>query len=411
MKNFILPLTVFLCLSSVSSADQQPEQPWLTYENVGARPYKSITLLVSRMSEQETSVSVSIKDYRDTSIDYRMTLDNRETELLKSQVVAADFFSQSNAHENHATKHAGVTELIVTLDGQTNQVRYAYLMALEPLTQHLRLMINQAIVVDKLERDKDYYAVLGAVSPQLAALKVLQPQVFAAPLRNSLETIDDLQALSRSLQSLSWLLDTDDFKNLVERGLARVSPERKSLWLTTLTRNEFYGSLNRASQNALLPVFLNELKRRYRPPRDYGGPDDSAYFSMIGRVADNRYVEAIPYLLELLDANDKPYAEAQLHALPKMGEVALKYIEKTLLSQRKVDRIVAAELLVVSARLNPNAGYYNPVSAEEFARIRQELIDTFVPMLKGMAEQDADSLVREAAKKSVEIIEAELRKA
>lgn len=391
-----------------SNGEQQKESPWLVYNINRNRIYKSVKVHIFNSN----TVLVSIEKYQEKLPSYWFKLNEKEMTTLRMLITSTQFLSPIEPRSNQPERcmHAGISTLTITLEGKTNKSQFCFNEILKPLTQHLWLMINQAVIHNKLEKDNDLYAVLGAVSPQTASDKVLQPQTFIEPLRGQIESAEAYQKLSWGLQALSWLIAPHEFSEYVSNILDHLSLDRESLWLETLSQHEFYGNLSKSSSAALLPIFLDKLKKNYHPPQNYGYPNDSSYYKMINLLGYKRFTQAIPYLLELVKKNDKPYAEAQLFALPIMGEPALEHIQSILDNDRSIDKIVGAEMLVISSRLNPKAGYSNPVSEDEFIRIRNRLTEEFIPLLKEMAENDTNKKVRESAQKAIEDIKLELKK-
>ena len=102
---------------------------------------------------------------------------------------------------------------------------------------------------------------------------------------------------------------------------------------------------------------------------------EGIYSDILHLLGRHRYQPAIPLLRKLVEMSERPYMTSQLVTLPAMGEAALPALKEMLGGNQKKQQMIAAEMLVISSRLNPQAGYSDPVSGNEFVKIRNEFLN------------------------------------
>lgn len=401
-------ILLFLTFTSCSFAENQTETPWLHFKwSGGHSPYRFVELNI----QNTDVVLVTFKKYNDQPINYKTTLNKQEKEMLIELIRSTAFFNEPETDNiGPFVGGLGLSELTISLADRKKDLKYGNRPNLKPLTNYLWLIINQAIIWEDFKNKKDIYSVLCAFNPRAAARKALQPEVFLEPVKKFTSQADEFSDLSYGLQTLVLFLTPEEFSNYVALEIKKANKERRSLILITLATHECYGNFPNKYLQALFPIYLEELQRNYLPPKRWGEPDQTAYSRFLDLLGEKQYIPAIPYILKLVNIHTKPYMQGYLYALPDMGEVALPYIFDILSSNRKELRIVGAEMLVLSARKNPESGASDPVSAEEFKRIKIKLESQFIPMLDKMAKEDLDMEVREIAKQSSEEIKNELLK-
>ncbi len=210
---------------------------------------------------------------------------------------------------------------------------------------------------------------------------------------------------SLALQALAWILPAPEFAEQVRTFLGELEEPRRHGFLVDLG---YIGNYPEDRQRALYPVMLAELRAHFLPESWMTSPHFDTYRGMLDILAGARYLEAIPYVMELANAHRSPYSEALFFALPRMGLPAVPSIRVLMEDRRMEQQLLGIEMLPILARLDPVAGFTNPVTAEDFLKIKREIDRTFLPLLRRLSEdRSKDERVRDAARTAIQEIMAE----
>jgi hypothetical protein len=347
---------------------------------------------------------VSYERQNDKAITVRLMLSPSEMQALKTRIRAAgevDLPADNAIPENDA----GRTILRLTRGGSVVQWSFAHHEPLEPTTQFVNMMFNQAVILHDLENKDDAYAALGAVSDSLVMRKVLQPAALEAPLRALVHRSNDMQKLSQALQALSNLVSPDELMGMFTTELETAAPERK----ITLLHSLCYGGpgLSPDHRRALIPLSSLELRSVSATLPELPAYSKQVYADLIRFLGRQRDAQAVPVLILIAEAEAEPTLanqgtrELARVALAETGYSAIAPLVALLDHKSAAVRCFAAETFGLMLTISPHG---RP------AYERQQMISylkQMIPRFELLARSDADAKVRQAAAKAIQLMQAE----
>jgi PHD/YefM family antitoxin component YafN of YafNO toxin-antitoxin module len=281
-------------------------------------------------------------------------------------------------------------------------LKFGYRPTLQPLSEFLWKILAQAEAWEALQAG-DVYDTMGAIVLSDTRAKALQPFVLKKPLMEFLRAAHEPRQTDSALAALAAIMTPEEFAGFVAEQRQSDREARPIIGpFSSYTKNH---------QLALCPVWLDYLKEKYPQPNDFARPDKfntaSGLCNLLGEL---RYEPAIPYFLQIFDAQKEAGFSAPLSALGRIGAPCLYQLNARLDSPAQAHRLNAMEIMTVVFRNNYKNAVPNPVSEWEFDQMRRTFNEMILPKLTKVAEADAVPAVRAKAAETIATIKTELTK-
>lgn len=392
MIRFLLySLAFFLALQVLPAS----EKPYLTYkEQGGLSPYKEIVVIIEKSGQTHVQI-----EKRSPRFNYETRLENEELETLRTLVRATDFFSQPDKDPSFATD-VGETEITVNDAERARTLRFGYRPSLHPLTEFILKIAWQAEAWEAL-RTGNAYDVVGALVPSDSRGKALQPHLFKEPLMAFLRSTRESRKTNYALEALAAVTTPEEFAGFVA-SQSRPDPRTGPVLGP-------YGNYPKSHRLALCPLCLAYLKENYPQPNDYARGDNVTRF-LSDILGEFRYEPAIPYFLQLFDAQNEVALSIPLICLARIGRPCLYELVTRLDSKNEAHRLNAMKVMTLAFRSNSKNPVTNPVSDYEFDEMRKVFRGMVLPKLTQLSEKDSVEAVREEAARTIGQITSELTK-
>jgi hypothetical protein len=174
--------------------------------------------------------------------------------------------------------------------------------------------------------------------------------------------------------------------------------------------DNFPSSLPKTHKTAILGFYLKWVREYADQEKDFSSNERNALLGIRSHLADARYAPAIPYFAELIEKYDLMTTDVRCGYLGRMGLEGVKLATQFLKSSRKETRIAAIETIGIGARANPHSGFWNPLSAGQYDRIKSLYNQATLPLLSKMAKDDPDERVRVAAASAAREVRLQMAK-
>lgn len=373
-----------------------PEDEFLFYRNEGA-PSPSVEVRILT----DGSGTAAFRRHPDQGRRMSFRLNAGELQAVMTLVRAADFFSLPD-DDTEAVTHAGTSTLRISMGGSRRDLSYVYRSALNPLTEFLRKIVQQGVLLADLSEKGDAYSTLTALSPWSSGPEVLQPEVFAQPLMELVRRTGDDRTRLLAIEGLSWVTTPEQWMGFLAGELERSDHARRLSILKALVSHPFTGNLSKTHLRILSPLFLDHLRH---VPEDFKGlPHEErlVYSSLMSFLGDRRYTPAIPRLISLAEAVATKGDSWPIRPLAMMRGDAIGPLEDILSSPNPDVRGTAVETLrdILGYRAQAET-----LSVREKTEILRRLRTSTAPRLEALMARDPDGRVRDAAKRALEQIE------
>ncbi len=393
----------FLGVTATVAQDRPKDEPFIDFAWQGGRsPYRTVRVTVTTTGAAE----VAVTKQAGPPIAYGTSLTCAELNGLRDAIQAGKFFTRPEQDER-AMKDTGVTTLTVRVGEQGRSFSYRHCPDLEPVSRMLWGLVVQAEAIRALERDDDIYQSTGVVNNRSAGSKALQTAALKEPLLKYVQAHGDRQRVEWALTALAFVTTAKEFGEIVAQGVA--DPKQREVLLTIIGTHPFHGNIPVEHWLALCPVYL-AFARDARPRQNQLTKAEAQALGEFTRMlGETRYVLAIPVLKTWFEAHEKPYVDGSFAPLAKMGLASLEALTPYLRSEKESYRLNTIELLVIASRGGPRAGFSNPQTEQEYARMIPMFTDTVIPQLVEMAERDPSAKVKTKAGKGVEEIQKHVK--
>jgi len=364
----------------------------------GHSPIKTATVTVTDTG----CAGVAVEWYAGKpELHYSTQLSQDELADLSTRVDAARLFDATELEPSGFVKGAEVS-ITVAREGRKRTYSYTHDPLMAPVEQVCWKLITQAEVLREIEQDGDIYVAAGSVNPRTAGLKVLQPDRLTAPLMGCASTNTDRQKVGWSLEALACLLTPEAFAGFVARQTA--DPSRRDLYLGLVGTDSFTGNIPESHLEALCPLYLAFSRDAYPRRKALSDSERQALSEFADQLGEVRYQPGISMFRDWFEAHRKPRLDASLTPLATMGASSLGAVSPYLDSTNMCYRINAIQLLTISARLSPRAGYAHPLPEHEYNRMIPVFTNAILPRLLVLSTNDPSEKVRaKAAAAAVEI--------
>ncbi|MEO5914662.1 MAG: hypothetical protein ABIS50_10545 [Luteolibacter sp.] len=394
------PYPAFLLGVMLAGGVGAQEKPLLTYQWQGGHsPYKQVRVVISQTGD----ATVSWQRHEPPVLEYQTTLSAEELGAVQAMIRSTDFFEQSG-ETPVILRDAGETEFSIESGGKGKTLKYLSLPALAPMEGMIGKLTAQAFAMQAIESDGDIGAAACAVSPPLAGGKALQPGVLKKPLMTYVRGRHTRQKVQCALEALSYVTTPEEYCGFISMGLDDWL-QRETL-LSIIGSRPFCGNIPDAHLESLCPIYLSYVRGTASREAELTQTEKEALSSFTDLLGESRYEPAIPVLLKWFEAHDRPGATASLTPIAKMGEAGLAVLIPYLDSPNENYRINAIELLAITSRLGPHAGFSHPLTEYQYEKMIPIFVDKAIPRLRELAVNDPSKLVRKRAEETL----AEIRK-
>jgi len=382
-------LAIFITANLASAA---AEQPFVTYKHGrGHSPYTELTVtvgvsgaVVARIAKQQSS------------FDYETVLSPHELSGLRAIVRVTDFFSQSDRANQPIPTDTGETEITVSEPERQRTLKFSYRPELDPLRDFFWKLITEAEVVHDLDQ--------GGRLPSipLSSEKILQPERLKAPLIKFALSQTDLRKAEQALGLLLPFVTPEELIGLIKQKQEQNPASRAFLACV--------GKEPRPYSHALCPIYLQFVKENYPRRNEFSQWESDLFFRAVGSLVSARYPPAIPLFLTWFDSASGPTMSGPWSSLPSFGVAGTRAFIPKLDSNDAHHRQQAAELLLASARLNPQNKYPDPISEHEYDQMRELFTKQVIPKLRTISRADDSTEWRVKAHRLRDEIEFEIKK-
>lgn len=352
--------------------------PILRYERSGGQFYGNVSVSF----EEDGSTHAEIRRSEKESYAYDLILDEFERQYLRSLIDSSRLLSSGELQNSASVdQHYGQSKFILGPKGTEKTGKILSARDHPNLEEFLHLIVNQAMVMHRLSQYDDVYSAMIAVSPRAAAPKVLQTRVFREPLVELVRRSADRIKTGHALEALQYLLSPEQFSGLVRQALFSEDGTVQTKWRFSIP----FGNLEKPFQSGLMPVFLNaaiQLKSKEAKTNE----EDAMFLGFLETMAGQRYQPAISLVLEMKSELSGPRLTPRMIVLARFGLPALPHIRDLLQSTDLNTRLNACELVLLCARLNPDAEYANPVGKDQYDQIRRYITGSVVPVIDTIAK-------------------------
>ena len=394
--------SVFIISLMLAAGAGAQEAPLLSYQWMGGHsPYKQIGVVIMRTGD----ATVSWQMREPPLLEYRTTLSAEEIESLHALIRSTDFFAQS-AETPIDLRDAGETELTIQSGGQGKTLKYLISSALAPMDEMIGKLTAQAFAMKAIESNGDIGTAARAVSPTSAGVKALQPGVLKRPLMTYASGHHARQNVKWALEALSHLTTPEEYRGFISMGLD--DPLQREMLLSIMGNHPF--NIPKTHLNALCPIFLTYVRDAASREAGLTQIEKESLESFTYLLGDSRYEPAIPVLLKWFEAHDQPGITTPLTPLAKMGHAGLAVLIPYLDSLNDNYRSNAIELLTITSRLGPHAGFASPLTEYEYGRMIPLFVDKVIPRLRELAESDPSKFVRKTANEGLVEIQERVEK-
>lgn len=365
----------------------------MTYKHWGGHsPYTDITVAV----DVSGAAHARIKKEQST-VSYDTVLSSYELSGLRAIVRATDFFSQSD-RDNHIPipTDIGETEITVSEPERQQTLKFSHRPELDPLRDFFWKLITEAEVF----HDLSVGGRLPSISP--SSDKILQPERLKAPLIKFALTQTDLRKAEQALGLLLPFITPEELIGLI-RQKQEQNPASKAFLVCV-------GKEPRQYSRALCPIYLQFVKENYPRQNEFSQWESDLFFRAVGSMVSARYQPAIPVFLTWFDSAAGPTMSGPWSSLPSFGIAGTRALIPKLDSNDAYHRQQAAELLLTSARSNPQNKHPDSISEHEYDQMRELFTKQVIPKLRAISKADDSTELRVKADRLRNEIEFEINK-
>jgi hypothetical protein len=403
-RSSLIAALLVCCFISQGRADNPPPNApaseYLFYRWKGGF---SIPNWIEVRIQSDGQSTISYGPQGEKPVSRTLSLTPAEMQALKIRIRAA---GEPNLLD-HAPPNGdlGTTAIRLTRDGKVAQWTFAHHAPLEPTTQFLQSMFNQAVILHALEARDDASPALGALSASSASPKALRPAALEAPLRALVHRASGMSKLEAALDALSHLASPNELMGIFATELESAKPERKIELLYALS---FGGpKISRHHRLALIPLLSLELQPVYKEIPDLPSHPKQVYERVISFLGDQRSADAVDILIliarthaQATEKNQGVRASTRV-ALAKIGYSAIAPLMLMLEDKSLAVRIVAADTLSMMVEISPH-GRSPDERKPAISNLKQLL-----PNIERQARTETDPNARYSFEQIVRLIRAE----
>lgn len=361
-------------------------RPFVSYHwKGGLSPYGEVVIKITQSGE----VHVQSEKRQHEVENYDTDLSAEELEGLRMLVRSTDFLSQPERDSQFATD-MGETDLTVSLDGRTKNLKFGYRPTLDPLLSFLRRLHGQAEVFHVLTKSGDVYSALSA--------HILQPYRLKRPWITYFQKQTEYQKVQWALHALAAVMTPEEFA-----GVVATEMREKGKIALPMPPYDFPD----AHAQAICPVYLLYLKENFPSLAEFEKGADGQDEQIVKFLGEYKYTQAIPFFMKWFAEDNKRYAEFALSPIANMGMDGIHTLSALLDDPKDAHRESAMEVLA-NAAADSHREFPNAVLEWEYNQIKNLFEQSVLPKLTHLAASDTSEPVRKKAAETIKKIKSKL---